>query len=319
MYKIAILDAKTLGEDIDLSCFNKFGEVKLYETTSREEIFERTKDVDVVLTNKVILDKEVISKAKNLKLICITATGINNVDTEYAKERNIAVTNVAGYSTKSVVQHTFAMLFYLAHSLKYYDEYVKNGEYSNSPIFTNISRVYYELENKTWGIIGLGEIGRGVAKVAESFGAKVVYYSTSGRNTSSSYERKDLDELLSISDVVSIHCPLNSKTENLITLEKIKMMKKSAFLINAARGKIINEKDLSVALDEDLIMGACLDVLEKEPIDKENPLLRIKNKDKLLITPHIAWASFEARVKLINEVNLNIEAFVKGEKRNRVE
>jgi len=318
MLKISILDRKTLGEDVDLRVFNELGQITVYDTTKKEEVANRVKDADVVIVNKVILDEECLKLVSNLKLICVAATGTNNIDFNYTRSRNIVVTNVAGYSTNSVVQHTFSLLFCLLENMNYYDNYTKSGDYCKSEIFTNLSKSFWEVSGKTWGIIGLGEIGRKVASIAESFGAKVIYYSTSGANSNSNYERKELDELLSTSDIVSIHCPLNEKTENLITLRELKLMKKSSILINVARGRIVNEKNLAEALDDEIIRGAALDVVSTEPISEDNPLLTVKNKDRLIITPHIAWASFEARTKLIEEIKLNIEAFLKGEKRNVV-
>lgn len=318
MLKLCLLDSKTLGSDVDLTVFKKFGELAIYETTKPEEVVERIKDQNIVITNKVLLNESNLKYASGIKLICITATGTNNVDLEYARSRNIAVTNVAGYSTISVTQHTFAMLFYLMGYLGHYDEYVKSGEYAKSDIFTNLDKPFWELNGKTWGIIGLGAIGRSVAAVGAAFGCRVVYYSTSGKNNNAVYERLELDQLLRESDIVSIHAPLNESTRNLIDFEKICMMKKHAVLLNLGRGGIVNEEDLARALDEEIIAGAALDVLEKEPVGSDNPLLKIKHKDRLFITPHIAWASLEARKRLVNEVALNIEAYLRNESRNRV-
>ena len=317
--KIVILDAKTLGDDIDLEIFSQFGDVEIYPTTSPAELYERIEDADIIITNKVVIDKDAINAARNLKLICEAATGYNNIDVLYAKEKGIAVTNVAGYSTESVVQTTFGMLFYLLMHLRYYDDYVKSGEYAKSDIFTHLGRPFWEIHGKRWGIIGLGTIGRRVAEVAESFGCDVIYYSTSGVERPEKYPRYPLDELLKTSDIVSIHAPLNEKTKNLITINELQLMKENAILLNLGRGGIVNEKDLAIALDSDMIGGAGLDVLEKEPIDPENPLLKIKNKEKLLITPHIAWTSIEARKRLVNEIVENIRAFLNGEIRNRVD
>ncbi|HIQ24442.1 MAG TPA: D-2-hydroxyacid dehydrogenase [Persephonella sp.] len=316
--KLVILDAKTLGNDIDLSGFSQFGEVEIFQTTKPEETLERVKDKDIVITNKVIIDKNIIDNAPNLKLICVAATGVNNIDIKYAKQRGIQVRNVAGYSTESVVQHTFAMLFYLLENLRYYDDYVKSGEYAKSDIFTHLGKPFWEVRGKTWGIIGLGTIGRKVADVASSFGANIIYYSTSGVERKEKYPRVSLEELLKTSDIVSIHAPLNEKTKGLIGYEQIKLMKPTAYLLNLGRGGIVIEEDLAKALDESLIAGAGLDVLEKEPIAEDNPLLKIKNKEKLFITPHIAWTSIEARKTLINEIIENIKAFLEGKDRNRV-
>ena len=317
--RIVILDAKTLGDDIDLEIFSQFGDVEIYPTTSPAELYERIEDADIIITNKVVIDRDAINAARNLKLICEAATGYNNIDVLYAKEKGIAVTNVAGYSTESVVQTTFGMLFYLLMHLRYYDDYVKSGEYAKSDIFTHLGRPFWEIHGKRWGIIGLGTIGRRVAEVAESFGCDVIYYSTSGVERPEKYPRYPLDELLKTSDIVSIHAPLNEKTKNLITINELQLMKENAILLNLGRGGIVNEKDLAIALDSDMIGGAGLDVLEKEPIDPENPLLKIKNKEKLLITPHIAWTSIEARKRLVNEIVENIRAFLNGEIRNRVD
>jgi len=316
--KIAILDAKTLGSDVDLSIFNQFGDVEIYQTTKPEETLERVKDKEIVITNKVVIDKNIMDSSPNLKLICVAATGVNNIDVEYAKQKGIQVRNVAGYSTESVVQHTFAMLFYLLESLRYYDEYVKSGEYAKNDIFTHLGRPFWEIKGKTWGIIGLGTIGRRVAEVATAFGADVIYYSTSGVDRPEKYQRVSLEELLKSSDIVSIHAPLNEKTKGLIGYEQLKLMKPSAILLNLGRGGIVIEKDLAKALDEGLIAGAGLDVLEKEPINEDNPLLKVKNKEKLFITPHIAWTSVEARKTLINEIAENIKAFLEGKDRNTV-
>ena len=318
MLKICILDAKTLGSDADLSGLSEFGEVTVYDTTKPDEVADRIKDQEIVITNKVVLNESNMKDALKLKIICVTATGTNNIDLEYAKKRAIAVSNIPGYSTVSVAQHTFAMLLYLMESLKYYDEYVKSMDYSKNDVFSHLDKPFEELWGKTWGIIGLGAIGNSVASIATAFGCRVVYYSTSGNNNNSRYERVELDELLNQSDIVSIHAPLNDKTKNLIDYKSLKAMKKSAILLNLGRGGIVNEIDLAKALDEDLIKGAALDVLETEPIRSDNPLLTLKNKDKLLITPHIAWASVQARKRLINELELNIRAFLGGESRNRV-
>ncbi|BAT71275.1 glycerate dehydrogenase [Thermosulfidibacter takaii ABI70S6] len=316
--KIVILDAATLGNDVDLSKIKAFGETVIYDITPHEKRIERIKDAEIVISNKVIIDKEVMDNCPTLKLVCVAATGYNNVDVDYAKEKGIAVTNVAGYSTNSVAQHTFAMLFYLLHQLKYYDDYVKSSGYSKSPIFTHFDRPFWELKGKTWGIIGLGTIGREVARLAESFGCKVVYYSTSGIERPEKYPRVSLEELLETSDIVSIHAPLNERTRGLIDYSKLSLMKPTAILLNLGRGGIVIEKDLARALDEGKLYAAGLDVLEKEPINPDNPLLKVKEPHRLLITPHIAWTSKEARQQLVDEIAANIEAFLKGEKRNRI-
>lgn len=318
MKKIVILDGKTLGE-LDFDKLREFGELAYYDTTKPEEVVERIKDANIVLTNKVVLNENNLKEAKNLELICETATGFNNIDIVYAKNNNIAVTNVAGYSTNTVAQHTFATVLSLYDKLSYYDNYVKSGDYAKSGLFTNVSKPFYELEGKTWGIIGFGAIGKRVAKIAEVFGVNVIYYSTSGKNSNSEYKRVDFKELLDKSDIISIHAPLNKDTQGLINYDALKNMKKSSILVNMGRGPIVVEADLAKALDEELIAGAALDVFEVEPIKEDNPLISIRNKENLVVTPHIAWASVEARVRLFEEVINNIKAFYNGEIRGRVE
>lgn len=316
--RLVILEAESLGKDMDLSGFSRFGEVTVYEKTTEEECPERVREADIVICNKVRMCSRTLSGAENLKLICVTATGINNIDLDYVKRHNIAVTNVAGYSTVSVAQHTFAMYFYLAEKLRYYDDYVKNGSYAASSLFTCMDRPFTELEGKTWGIIGLGAIGRKVASIAQAFGCRVIYYSTSGAHDDPDYERVDLYRLLKDSDVVSIHAPLNEETENLMNIETFANMKRNAILINVGRGSIVNERDLCCALREGLIAGAALDVLSSEPIRSDSPLLKMADDDRLYITPHIAWASKEARTRLIGLVQKNIASYLEGGMENRV-
>lgn len=313
---IVILDSITLGSDISLDKLKTLGNVTVYSTSTPDEAAERLKDADVAIVNKVLMNEYSLKNANNLKMIALTATGYNNVDFEYTRPRGIVVANVAGYSTDSVVQHTFALMFYVMEKLSYYDEYVKSGEYAKSPSFTHFDKVFMELKGKTWGIIGLGEIGRGVANVAKAFGCRVVYYSTSGKNSNSDYERVSFEEILAQSDILSIHAPLNSATENLMNYEAFKQMKKNAILINVGRGPIVNEEDLVRALNEDLIGGAGLDVISKEPILESNPLNQVKDSSKLIVTPHIAWATYEARTRLMDEVYKNIESFMQGKERN---
>lgn len=310
--KLVFLDAKTVGDVPNLKDLEKFGEVTFYQTTSPDQTEKRINDVDIVITNKVVLDRELIEGAGNLKLICVAATGMNNIDRDAAKEAGIPVKNVSGYSTNSVAQTTFAMILHLVQKIPQYDEFVKSGAYAQHDIFTNMEVSYSEIDGKQFGIIGLGNIGSKVASIAEVFGAEVVYHSTSGRNLDQPFPHMGLNELLETSDFISIHAPLNENTENLIGYEELKLMKETAILINAGRGGIVNESDLAKALDEDQIAGAALDVFEQEPINAHNPLLSIKNKHKLVMTPHIAWASIEARTELIEGVKKNIEEFLAG-------
>ncbi len=302
--KIVCLDATTLG-GADLSGFGKFGEFVSYDLTPKEQVIERLKGADVAMTNKVIIDEKVID-ATNLRLILETATGTNNIAVEYARSKGIAVKNVAGYSTQSVTQHTFALLFAFLNELIYYDEFTKSGKWCESPIFTDFSRTTYTLAGKKYGIIGLGAIGKEVAKVARAFGAEVFYTSTSGANNNAEFTRLNLDELLATCDFISIHAPLNEKTKNLITQREMALLKDGAILINVGRGGIVNESDLAQMLDKKDFRAA-LDVLESEPMSKNHPLLQIKNKHNLIITPHIAFASKESMQTLVQMVLENLK------------
>ncbi|MFC5411914.1 D-2-hydroxyacid dehydrogenase [Larkinella bovis] len=310
MMQIVFLDTKTVGDVPNLRLLEKFGPVAYYETTRPEQVVERIRDADMVITNKVVLDRATIEQASHLKLICIAATGTNNVDKAAAENRGIPVKNVMDYSTQSVAQGTFAILFQLLVDIPYFDRYVKGGSYSRNDIFTHFGRGFREIADKRFGIMGLGTIGRQVAKIAEAFGAEVVYYSTSGQNTQQPYPRLELDEFLRTCDIVSIHAPLNEKTANLINYERLSLMKPSALLINVGRGGIVNEADLTQALDEQLIAGAGIDVFEKEPISAQNPLLQVKNPDRLVLTPHVTWASVETRTRLMEKIAQHIEEFL---------
>ena len=307
---------KPLGDDVDLSKLNQFGQVTIYKQSNPEEVIERIKEADIIITNKCLLTEEVLQYASKVKLICITATGVNNVDLDYCHRRGITVCNVAGYSSLSVAQHTFALALELLHKNSYYHNYVQSGQYSESGMFSHIGPRFYELHEKTWGIIGMGNIGRTVAKIAEAFGCQVQYYSTSGKNTKQDYLSVDLETLLKTSDIVSIHCPLNEQTKGLIGEESFKLMKKEAILINVGRGGIVDEEALVEALQNNEIAGAGLDVFEREPLAKESPLLQINDASKLLMTPHIAWATVEARNRLFDLVVDNIQGFLKGDLKN---
>ncbi len=308
--KMVFLDAATLGEDVDLVPLKKFGTLTCYDKTLPEERIPRISGHEVVITNKVVIDKEVMDACPSLKLVCIAATGMNNVDLEYASQKDIEVKNVTGYSTESVAQSTFAMLLYLLHKMPYFNDYVKSGKYAKSDLFTHHGRSFWELKNKVFGIIGIGAIGSRVADLAATFGSWIIYYSTSGKNIHPIYKRVKFEELLKESDIISIHCPLNENTENLIGMKELKMMKKHAILINAGRGGIVNEVALADALNNNLIAAAGIDVLTKEPIAKDSPLLGVKDKEKLLITPHIAWISQESRKMLIQGIAYNISRYL---------
>ena len=304
--KIVILEADSLGQDMVFTPFEALGEVVIYPTTTADEMEEKTKDADVIVANKVPICESTIGKAQNLKLVCLTATGTNNLDKDYLDSHGIAWRNVADYSTESVAQHTFAMLFYLLEKLRYYDDYVKDGAYTQDTVFTHFDERFCEIKGKTWGIIGLGNIGRRVAAIASAFGANVIYASASGRTAQDGYHQVDLDTLYAESDIISVHAPLNKYTENLINKDALSQMKSSCIFINVGRGPIVVEEDLADALEN---AAAGLDVLRVEPMLADNPLGRIKDSKKLLITPHIAWASVEARTRLMDIILGQIKEF----------
>ena len=306
--KIVFLDCDTLGYDISLDEFNKFGDVVVYGFSSYEETISRISGADIVVTNKTVIDKNIIDNS-DLKLICVAATGMNNIDLEYAKKKNIQVKNVKGYSTNSVTQLTFSFVLNFVQEFEYYTKYTNDREWEKSKIFVNLDKPFYELKDKNWGIIGLGEIGKNVAKIATAFGSKVSYFSTSGNNNCTDFERIELEELLQNSDIITIHAPLTEDTKNLIGRKELEMLKNGAILINVGRGGIVNENDLAEVLDEkEIYVG--LDVVEIEPIKSNNPLNFIKNKNRLKMTPHIGWASIEARNELTKGIINNIKSFV---------
>ncbi len=308
--KLVFLDRKTIGDDIDLSIFKDFGEVVEYNFSSVDEVPARVVDADILIINKIPINESTIGSAKNLKLVCVTATGTNNLDKEYLDKRGIAWRNVAGYSTESVAQHTFSMLFYLLEHMAYYDNYVKDGKYINDTMFTHFDRVFPQISGKTWGIIGLGAIGRRVADIAKVFGANVIYYSASGAPAQEGYNQVDFDTLLTESDIVSVHAPLNEFTEGLMDEAAFSKMKSSAIFLNLGRGPIVDERALANALNNNVIASAGLDVIAIEPMSPNCPLLDVQDKSKLLITPHIGWASVEARTNLMNIIHGQIKDFL---------
>lgn len=304
--KIAFLDAATMG-DVSFEPFEKLGDFTRYENSTPEEARERVRDLDVLLINKVIVDKKLIDSAPNLKLICIAATGVNNIDVEYAASKGIPVRNAVGYSTDSVVQTTFMHILSLVGGAPYFDESVKSGSYSRSGMFTDTKWNWWELAGKTIGIIGMGNIGQKVARIAEAFGMKVCYYSTSGTGHCKDYPCLSLEELLKTSDIVSVHAPLNERTLNLIGKEQLSMMKPQAYLVNVGRGAIIVEEDLAQAVDDGVIAGAGVDVFVTEPLPESHPYLRMRHPERMRLSPHIAWASIEARDRLIGIMAENIQ------------
>lgn len=314
--KIVVLERNSVGLDVSVDGIRQFGEVMEYANTTAVDVKERIRDAEIIVANKAPLSAEVLKEAREVKLICEFATGYDNVDLEYCKSRGIKVANVVNYSTDAVAQHTFALCLYVLEKLHHYDGYVKSGAYAAQDRFSNFDIPYTELAGKTWGIVGMGNIGKKVAGIAQAFGCKVIFYSASGNSTCTDYERVDFDTLLARSDFLSLHCPLSDKTRNLIDLDALKKMKKSAILINVARGPVVNDEALYTALSEGCIAGAGLDVTSTEPMKESNPLSRIMDSNKLIITPHMAWASIEARQRCVSETCKNIGAFLRGEDRN---
>ena len=312
--KITVLDNATLA-NTSLACLEQLGSLKTYELTSPEQVVEHSQGADILITNKVVLNRETISQLKNLKLICVSATGTNNVDLEAAKDHGIAVTNVAGYSTPSVVQHTFSLITNLLGNTHRYQADCQQGAWQKSEMFCRLDYSFNDLQGKTLTIIGGGTLGHAVANVAEAFGANVVMSERKGAPCRDG--RTPFDEAIKTADIISVHCPLTEETRNLITLNEFKVMKPSCIIINTARGGIINEADLTSALEQNIIAGAGVDVLTKEPAELSNPLANYKGNN-LLLRPHIAWASTESIVRLVKEVSLNIKAFKQGESRSRL-
>lgn len=311
--KMVFLDAVTVEPVDNLAEISSLGEYTGYPATPPARRIERIRGHNVVITNKVGIDREVLDACPEVELVCIVATGMNNVDLDYAAQKGVAVKNVAGYSTESVTQCTFAMLFYLLNASRYYDDFVKSGRYAASPVFTHLGREFHELAGLQFGVIGMGAIGRRVADVASAFGARVAYTSTSGKNLDvPGYACLPLEDLLGRSDIVSIHCPLNDRTRNLLSESRLALMKPTAYLLNMGRGGIVDEAALARLLDRDRLAGAALDVLSSEPIAAASPLLSVRNPEKLYITPHIAWASVEARRRLISCTARNIQSHFSG-------
>ncbi len=303
--KIAFLDAATMG-NVSFEPFERLGEFVSYDNSTPEEARERVRDIDVLLINKVLVDKALIDSAPNLKLICIAATGVNNIDVEYAASKGIPVRNAVGYSTDSVVQSTFMHILSLVGGAPYFDASVKSGNYSRSGMFTDPNWNWWELAGKTIGIIGLGNIGKKVAYIAEAFGMNVCYFSTLGTGHCKDYPSLSLEELLRKSDIVSIHAPLNERTKDLIGREQLALMKPSAYLVNMGRGAIVVEKDLADAVDAGVIAGAGIDVFVTEPVPEDHPYLRMAHPERMRLAPHVAWASVEARKRLVGIMAENI-------------
>ncbi len=304
--KIIFLDAETLGNDVSLEPISSLGDYTAYPSTAPDKVIERCKGCDVVISNKVYIGKNEMDALPDLKLICVAATGTNNIDMAYAAEKGIPVRNAVNYSTESVAQVTFGFILNLIGKFSEFDRYVKSGEYSASGCFTNANVPFFELSGKRIGIIGMGNIGSRVAAIAEAFGMEVAYYPTSGIAHCDRYPALTLDGLLSQSDIISIHCPLNERTKGLVKYAELARMKRSGLIVNMGRGGIIDEADLARALDEGIIAGAAADVFTKEPLPADHPFLTMSHPEKIMLTPHIGWASKEARECLIRKIAENI-------------
>ena len=314
--KIVFLDALTLGNDIDLSDFSELGEVEIYGASNELEIIERTRDCDVIITNKLKLNKNNLALAQNLKLICVTATGYDNIDVEYAKSRKIGVCNVVGYSTNNVAQITAGFVLSLINEMDTYRESVTSGRYSNGGVANILTPTYHEIEGKTWGIVGFGNIGRKVAKIAEALGCRIL---VNKREAIEDYECVDIDTLCSQCDIITLHTPLNDGTRALINAERIEKMKDGVIIVNVARGAVTDEKAVAEAVKSGKIGGFACDVYSVEPFDKTHPYFEIMGNKNVILTPHMAWGSYEARIRLCHEVKQNIISYFNGEIRNRVD
>lgn len=314
--KIAILDAKTLGEDLELSLFEALGELAIYDTTSPKEMEERTKDVDVIIVNKIRCNAQTLSHAERLRLICVAATGYDNVDIAYARERGIAVANVVGYSTNSVTQVTLAMVLSLATHLSEYSAYTKSGRYSSGRFANALTPVYHELAGKTWGIYGCGNIGRRVAAAAQALGCRVL---VTKRTPVSDYECVSLETLLKEADVLTVHTPLTAETRASIGKTELARMKKGSILVNVARGAVLDEEAVTESVLSGHLGGFGTDVYAEEPFRTGHPYEKLYTSENVILTPHMAWGAREARERCMQEIKKNIEAFLKKEVRNRVD
>lgn len=299
------LDAATMGTS-SLGPIERQGELTAWPNSTPEEAARRVGDCEVLVVNKIKVNDRLLDAAPKLRLVCEAGTGINNIDVEACFERGIIVRNVAGYSTESVVQETFMHILNLLGNGAYFDNVVKSGEYSRSGLFTDYSRPFIEMAGKTLGVIGLGAIGTKVARIGTAFGMKVIYYSTSGTNHSDEYPSVPLERLMRESDVISVHAPYNERTAGLVGEKELRMMKPKAIIVNMGRGGIVVEDALAKVIDEGVIGGAGLDVYSTEPIPADHPLLHTRHPDRLSLTPHIAWASIEARERLIQSIADNI-------------
>ena len=314
--KITVLDRNSMGTDLPMDILNQLGEVSVYDATAADEVSERIADSDVIVLNKVKITESIIESAKNLKLICVFATGFDNIDIVASKKHGVAVCNVPGYSTDSVVLFTIANALALYSRLPEYNSFVKDGSYSSSSAPNRLVPVYHELRGKTWGIVGLGNIGKAVAKVAEAMGATVIAYK---RSPVDDYECIDIDELCRRSDIITLHCPLNDGTKNLINKDRIDLMKKDVVIVNEARGAVVNEADIRDAILNNRIGAFGSDVYSMEPFPQDHPFFEIKERSNVLLTPHAAWGAYESRARCLEIICQNIRSFIEGEILNRVD
>lgn len=314
--KIVFLDAATIGDDLTYESFAELGEVVVYPTTNEEEFEAHVNGADVVIINKLKLNATNLPKAKNLKLICLAATGFDNVDLDYCRKAGIGVCNVVGYSTQSVAQLTLSMALSLYTHLDEYTSFVRSGEYTQNGLANRLTPVYHEIAGRTWGIVGYGNIGKQVARVAEALGCRVLVYK---RTPVADAECVDFDTICQKSDILSLHVPLNEATRNLLDEAHIAMLKKDAIVINVARGAVTDEAALAAAILEGCIGGIGVDVYSKEPFGVDHPFNKIKHLPNVLLTPHMAWGGYETRVRLLDEIKQNIVSFFKNEHRCRVD
>lgn len=315
-FNIIVLDAASIGDDIDFSVFERFGTVKVYLSTTPEEFKERAANADIIIQNKYKLNSESLKYAPSLKLVCEAATGFDNIDLEYCRSHGIAVANVPGYSTDCVAQLTFAMVLNIIMHLPEYTEFVSNGSYTASGIANRLTPQFNELCGKTWGVVGLGNIGKKVAQIAKAFGCKVI---ACKRTPDSDYDCTDIDTLCKKSDIISIHTPLNDSTRSLIGEKQIGLMKSSSILVNLARGAVVDEEAVACAVLDGRIAGFGCDVYSVEPFPTEHPYTKLLSLPNVCLTPHIAWGAYETRVRLVGEMAENISAFIINERRNRVD
>ena len=313
---ICILDKSSMGIDTPFEPIYKFGRVEIYDSTSPSELEKRIKNAEIIITNKVRIDEAAILSAKKLKLICVFATGFDNIDLNAARNNGVAVCNVPGYSTDSVTLLTVSTALALFSHLREYNEYVSSGKYTASGIANRLVPVFHELKGKTWGIVGLGNIGKSVAKVAEAFGMRIL---VNKRTPCDEYKCVDIDTLCRESDIISLHCPLNSESKNLINENRLSIMKKTAILVNEARGAVVDERAVAKAVKNGTIAAFGCDVYSVEPFPTEHPYTDIMNLPNVLLTPHAAWGAYEARERCVNTIAKNIESFLEQKILNRVD